>query len=85
MRRWGDQFAEAIKYEGEDMLSFILFILSLPWTVIFALVPPPRIFGGWLCFITALVFIGLLTALISDLASQMGEGSLCAAEPPPSV
>jgi len=40
--------------------------------VVFALVPPPSIFGGWLCFIVALVFIGILTAFIGDLASIFG-------------
>jgi len=47
-------------------------VLSFPWKITFALVPPPSVCGGWLCFTTALVFIGLLTALIGDLASQMG-------------
>ena len=37
-----------------------------------AAVPPPGYFGGWACFLVALVFIGFLTALIGDLASHMG-------------
>ena len=34
--------------------------------------PPPAKGGGWYCFIFSLVFIGMLTALIGDLAAQMG-------------
>ena len=40
--------------------------------LIFAFVPPPSIWGGWLCFFVALVFLGVLTALIGDLASIFG-------------
>ena len=40
--------------------------------MIFALVPPPSIWGGWLTFIVGLVIMGLLTALIGDLASIFG-------------
>lgn len=40
--------------------------------IIFAMVPPPSILGGWLCFIVSLGAIGLLTAIIGDLASIFG-------------
>lgn len=39
---------------------------------IFALIPPPSIWGGWLCFIVSLIFIGLLTAVVADLANIFG-------------
>ena len=48
-----------------------MYLLALPWKVIFAFTPPPRMMGGWLCFFITLVFIGLLTALIGDLAAHM--------------
>lgn len=28
--------------------------------------------GGWLCFIVSIIWIGILTALVGDLASHMG-------------
>ena len=34
--------------------------------------PPARMCGGWTCFLAALGFIGLLTALIGDLAAHTG-------------
>ena len=37
----------------------------------FALVPPPRLLGGWAGFFLSLGCIGLLTAFIGDLAKHM--------------
>merc|ERR1712194_979269 len=37
-----------------------------------ACVPPPSYFGGWLAFGIALLFIGLMTAFIGDLATMLG-------------
>ena len=53
-------------------LSLVLYIAALPWRLIGACVPPPDYCGGWACFGVALVFIGLLTALIGDFANHMG-------------
>merc|ERR550537_1873610 len=47
-------------------------VLTLPWKVMFALVPPPGLFGGWPCFFAALFAIGFQVILISDFATQMG-------------
>merc|ERR1712106_630999 len=54
-------------------VAWSLHLVSLPWKLAFALVPPPVYFGGWLCFFVALVFIGVLTAIIGDFASHMGD------------
>eukprot|EP00658_Telonema_sp_P-2_P048972 TRINITY_DN3723_c0_g1_i7.p1 TRINITY_DN3723_c0_g1~~TRINITY_DN3723_c0_g1_i7.p1 ORF type:complete len:869 (+),score=224.76 TRINITY_DN3723_c0_g1_i7:158-2764(+) len=72
------QFVQALSVNGGDddddptCLDWTLHILSLPWKLLFAVVPPTRCCGGWLTFYIALLFIGLLTALIGDLASLMG-------------
>ena len=68
---WSEQFQEAFEFDADDG-GFLMYLLSLPWKVIFAFTPPARMMGGWLCFFIALVFIGLLTALIGDLAAHMG-------------
>lgn len=47
-------------------------IACFPFKVIFALVPPPGMAGGWLTFVIALALIGLLTAIIGDLAGIFG-------------
>ena len=70
---WGQQFKDAVEYEGDvSVVGGLMYGLALPWKVMFACTPPPRIAGGWLSFVIALVFIGLLTALIGDLAAHMG-------------
>lgn len=45
---------------------------SLFLQVIFAFVPPSSYAGGWLTFIISLLLIGVLTAIIGDLASVFG-------------
>ena len=47
-------------------------LMKISFQLIFAFVPPPSIWGGWLTFIVGLVFMGVLTALIGDLASIFG-------------
>jgi len=60
-------------HQLEDAISAILFfLLAVPWRLAFALAPPPRLFGGWACFCIALVFIGMLTALVGDAAGTLG-------------
>ena len=40
--------------------------------IIFAFIPPPGLAGGWLCFFCSLGMIGLLTAIVGDLAGIFG-------------
>ena len=46
--------------------------LTVFWKVLFACVPPTDYLNGWACFIVSIVIIGLLTAVIGDLASHFG-------------
>merc|ERR1719197_2355099 len=43
--------------------------------------PPPPYLGGWVCFVVALLHIGILTAVIGDLAELFG----CAADIPDNI
>jgi len=47
-------------------------ILSVFWKVLFAFIPPTDYCGGWLCFVCALGMIGVVTAIVGDLASLLG-------------
>ncbi len=38
----------------------------------FAFLPPPGLFNGWLCFVVSIAVIGLMTALVGDAASIFG-------------
>ena len=63
-------------------------ILTFPWKLLFALVPPAGMCGGWLCFVGALFGIGFQVILINDFASQLGcqvsaRRRHAAATPPP--
>ena len=53
---------------GEAVLHFF----SIGWKVLFALIPPPRMLGGWLAFVIALIFIGLVTAVVGEFANLFG-------------
>eukprot|EP00931_Biecheleriopsis_adriatica_P029277 TRINITY_DN17399_c0_g1_i7.p1 TRINITY_DN17399_c0_g1~~TRINITY_DN17399_c0_g1_i7.p1 ORF type:complete len:759 (-),score=135.31 TRINITY_DN17399_c0_g1_i7:99-2327(-) len=48
-------------------------VLCAPWKCLYSvLVPPPEFFGGWLCLFAALLQIGVLAALLLDLAQLLG-------------
>ena len=47
-------------------------VITLPFKLTFALVPPTEFLGGWACFFVALSFIGGVTCFIGDLASIFG-------------
>ena len=51
---------------------FTNYHFKIDFQIIFALVPPPSIWGGWLAFFIALIMIGLLTAIVGDLAAIFG-------------
>ncbi|XP_034381243.1 sodium/calcium exchanger 3 isoform X3 [Cyclopterus lumpus] len=82
---WRDQFMEAITVSaadedeedtGEERLpscfDYVMHFLTVFWKVLFACVPPTDYLNGWACFIVSIVIIGLLTAVIGDLASHFG-------------
>ncbi|XP_076852132.1 sodium/calcium exchanger 3-like isoform X3 [Brachyhypopomus gauderio] len=82
---WREQFMEAITVSagdededdsGEERLpscfDYVMHFLTVFWKVLFACVPPTDYWNGWACFATSIVIIGLLTAVIGDLASHFG-------------
>ena len=67
------QFKDALTPEEDaGVVEMIMFVLNVPWRLLFAFVPPPSMLGGWPCFFIALVMIAGVTALIGDLASLLG-------------
>ncbi|XP_072313308.1 sodium/calcium exchanger 3 isoform X2 [Eucyclogobius newberryi] len=81
---WRDQFMEAITVSadeeedetGEERLpscfDYVMHFLTVFWKVLFACVPPTEYWHGWACFIVSISIIGVLTAIIGDLASHFG-------------
>jgi len=74
---WGTQIKEALTVNGGDTGSatwgdYVMHVFTFFWKVIFSLIPPPSMLGGWLCFFVSLASIGVLTAFIGDLAGIFG-------------
>lgn len=46
--------------------------MYLQQQLLFAIVPPTDYFGGWACFTCSIIVIGILTAVIGDVASHFG-------------
>nr|XP_017193184.1 sodium/calcium exchanger 3 isoform X3 [Oryctolagus cuniculus] len=83
---WRDQFMEAITVSaagdededesGEERLpscfDYVMHFLTVFWKVLFACVPPTEYCHGWACFVVSILIIGMLTAIIGDLASHFG-------------
>uniref|UniRef100_A0A667XPX3 Solute carrier family 8 member 1a n=1 Tax=Myripristis murdjan TaxID=586833 RepID=A0A667XPX3_9TELE len=82
---WREQFVEAITVSsgddddeecGEEKLpscfDYVMHFLTIFWKLLFAFVPPTDYWNGWACFCVSISVIGLLTAVIGDLASHFG-------------
>ncbi|CAG7732673.1 unnamed protein product [Allacma fusca] len=74
---WKNQIYDAVTVNGGDVagatgMDYIMHILTFGWKVLFSLIPPPGLLGGWLCFVSSLGAIGILTAVVGDLASIFG-------------
>lgn len=76
---WSEQFSSALwcngsreEHQEASNIELCLHFAALPWKLIFACVPPTDFVGGWLCFWTALIFIGGVTAIIGELATLVG-------------
>ncbi|KAK6753708.1 hypothetical protein RB195_012974 [Necator americanus] len=52
--------------------DYIMHFMTMPWKLLFATIPPTEYWGGWACFVVSIFMIGVLTALVGDLASQFG-------------
>lgn len=50
----------------------VMHFFAMPWKVIFALVPPRHMGGGWVAYIVALALIGVITAIVAEFATLLG-------------
>uniref|UniRef100_A0A673LBL6 Solute carrier family 8 member 2b n=1 Tax=Sinocyclocheilus rhinocerous TaxID=307959 RepID=A0A673LBL6_9TELE len=84
---WREQFVEAVTVSAGDgdedveegreerlpsCYDYFMHFLTVFWKVLFAFVPPTEYWNGWACFVVSISVIGLLTAVIGDLASHFG-------------
>ncbi|XP_040179217.1 sodium/calcium exchanger 2 [Rana temporaria] len=83
---WREQFMEAITVSAGDeeedddgreeklpsCFDYVMHFLTVFWKVLFAFVPPTEYWNGWACFFVCIIIVGMLTAVIGDLASHFG-------------
>ncbi|XP_041641862.1 sodium/calcium exchanger 1a isoform X1 [Cheilinus undulatus] len=82
---WREQFVEAMTVSagdddedecGEEKMpscfDYVMHFLTVFWKLLFAFVPPTEYWNGWACFCVSISVIGILTAVIGDLASHFG-------------
>ncbi|KAF6732066.1 Sodium/calcium exchanger 2 [Oryzias melastigma] len=83
---WREQFVEAVTVSAGDgdedeegreerppsCSDYFMHFLTVFWKVLFACVPPTEYWNGWACFFVSISTIGILTAVIGDLASHFG-------------
>jgi len=74
---WAQQLKDAMVVNGGDLENatrgdYVMHFLTFGFKLIFALIPPPGMMGGWLCFIVSLIMIGLLVIIVGDLAGIFG-------------
>jgi len=84
---WLEQFTSAFEVqadddeeeegeEGEEKMpscgDYIMHFLTLPWKLIFAIIPPTGIFNGYPTFVISIAAVGLCTAVIGDVAGHLG-------------
>ncbi|XP_055632887.1 sodium/calcium exchanger 3 isoform X2 [Toxorhynchites rutilus septentrionalis] len=83
---WKEQFIEAITvsagdddgdHEGDEpptpsCSDYLMHFLTIFWKILFAFIPPTDMAGGYLCFVFSIFCIGVVTAIIGDVASHFG-------------
>eukprot|EP00227_Mantoniella_beaufortii_P022194 CAMPEP_0197582806 /NCGR_PEP_ID=MMETSP1326-20131121/5910_1 /TAXON_ID=1155430 /ORGANISM="Genus nov. species nov., Strain RCC2288" /LENGTH=890 /DNA_ID=CAMNT_0043146937 /DNA_START=391 /DNA_END=3063 /DNA_ORIENTATION=- len=76
------QFADAVTLQTSvdddgnkveaSMMDITLHFFTISWKVLFALVPPAHMSGGLPCFSVSLFFIGVVTAVVEQVATLFG-------------
>lgn len=58
--------------EDVSFSDAIYHFITIGWKVLFALVPPVSMMGGKPAFILSLFFIGVVTAIVGEIATVLG-------------
>lgn len=64
--------ADEVTVRMPSCSDYVMHVFTVFWKVLFAFVPPTDYWGGWACFVTSILLIGVLTAFVGDLASHFG-------------
>lgn len=80
---WGQQFKNAVilgpiidEEEHEitevDLYEALCHFMMIGWKVAFATVPPASYYGGGPCFVVSLIYIGVVTFIVGEVATVLG-------------
>lgn len=79
---WREQFEQAIEMGGDidedgnklepETMDYVMHSLTFFWKIIFSFIPPTCYYGGWATFIVSLMFIGICTAIVGEIATIFG-------------
>eukprot|EP00092_Neocalanus_flemingeri_P081218 GFUD01101392.1.p1 GENE.GFUD01101392.1~~GFUD01101392.1.p1 ORF type:complete len:850 (+),score=201.01 GFUD01101392.1:535-3084(+) len=74
---WAQQFKDAMVVNGGDIENasfgdYVMHLLTFGFKLIFSIIPPAGMGGGWPCFFVSLSMIGLLVIVVGDLAGIFG-------------
>jgi solute carrier family 8 (sodium/calcium exchanger) len=50
----------------------IMHLLTINWKVVFSIIPPKEMLGGWAAFLVALAIIGVITVIVGEVATILG-------------
>ena len=66
------QFESAFVVQGDSGIAYALHFVALCWKVLCACIPPVTIWKGKATFVVALAFIGVITAIVAEVANLFG-------------
>eukprot|EP01063_Lacrimia_lanifica_P028612 TRINITY_DN4205_c0_g2_i1.p1 TRINITY_DN4205_c0_g2~~TRINITY_DN4205_c0_g2_i1.p1 ORF type:complete len:1015 (+),score=365.20 TRINITY_DN4205_c0_g2_i1:94-3138(+) len=75
---WAQQFRDAMDFGPDDdgnqpsNIDYLMHFLTLFWKVLFSVIPPPMYGGGIPAFVVSLFMIGLITAMVAEIAGLVG-------------
>jgi len=74
---WAQQMKDAMVVNGGDIENasfgdYVMHLLTFGFKLIFSIIPPAGLGGGWPCFFVSLAMIGLLVIVVGDLAGIFG-------------
>jgi len=63
---------EGAEKQPPSKVDIFIHVLTVPWKLLFAFVPPVDYCGGWACFVGSLCMIAVVTAIVGDMANLVG-------------
>jgi len=79
---WGGQFVAALTISAEEddngeeadltCFDYTMHFIAMPWKLFCAIIPPVRYGGGFIAFVFSIIWLGLMSLIVEQLASLLG-------------